>query len=65
MTNNRTKIGMLTTVAGAALALGSLVMAPGVANATKPAEGVHKVTICHRTNSVTNPTWRSRSTSHP
>src|SRR4051794_24010185 len=39
---------VLAMVAGSALA-------PTTALATKPADGEHKVTICHRTNSVTNP----------
>ena len=53
--NSRTKIGMLTATAGAALAMSSMAMAPGTASATRPSQGVHTVTICHRTNSVTNP----------
>ena len=40
---------------GAALCIGSVAVGAGTASATPPSAGVHKVAICHRTNSVTNP----------
>ena len=43
----------LVLAAGAALSL-SLLYLVGPALATKP-DPLHKVTICHRTNSVSNP----------
>ncbi len=45
--NGRRGFGLSTAIAGGALVIAGLVVAPGAAGATQPVDGVHKVTICH------------------
>lgn len=54
MTTNRTKTKAVLLLAAGLLAGTSLFGGISLAGATRP-EPLHKVTICHRTNSVTNP----------